>query len=179
MDKALNILYGVQTGDILTLTVDGKSREVAVGGILEHRLFSGNYIVMSEKLIEEFFGVSVDTVLIKADGDIYNTVNELRARFADNNYYVVDVLSAYRWEMQSSDAVFDLIGTLAIVVALFIFAKGQKRAVKRRYVQARSFRRGACRVRIGGISGLCACVCNIGVAYRLPYTRAKAVRLIL
>ncbi len=122
LDKALNILYGVQTGDILTLTVDGKSREVAVGGILEHRLFSGNYIVMSEKLIEEFFGVSVDTVLIKADGDIYNTVNELRARFADNNYYVVDVLSAYRWEMQSSDAVFDLIGTLAIVVALFIFA---------------------------------------------------------
>lgn len=122
LDKALTVLYGVDVGDVLKMTVDGTTADVTVGGIMEHRLFSGNYIVMSEDAIAKYFNVSVDTVLIKADGNMNDIVSGLCAKFANNNYYAVDVLTAYRWEMQSTDAVFDLIGTLAIVVAVFIFA---------------------------------------------------------
>ncbi|MCM1306435.1 MAG: ABC transporter permease [Bacteroides sp.] len=122
LDKALTVLYGVQAGDTLDMTVDGNTKAVTVGGILEHRLFSGNYIVISERTAQELFDVSVDTVLITADGKASDIVGNLRTEFANNNYYVVDVLTAYKWEMQSSNAVFDLIGTLAIVVAAFIFA---------------------------------------------------------
>lgn len=121
LDNALSVLYGVKTGDRLTLTLDGVESEVTVGGILQHRLFSGNYIVMSDEVIAERFGTTVDTVVIKADKDVDGVANELRAKFAANNYYVVDVLTAYKWEMESTSAVFDLIGTLAVVVALFIF----------------------------------------------------------
>lgn len=122
LDNALTILYGVKIGDTFTLVLDGKSETVCVGGILEHKLFSGNYIVMSDELILKLYGVAPDTVVLKTTGDVSRIVNDLRAEFASNNYYVVDVLTAYKWDMQSSDAVFDLVGTLAIVVALFIFA---------------------------------------------------------
>ena len=122
LDKALTVLYGVQVGDTLEMTVDGTTMTVTVGGMLEHRLFSGNYIVISEHVMKDLFGTSVDTVLLTVSGNMSDTVNGLRAQFANNNYYVVDVLTAYKWEMQSSNAVFDLIGTLAIVVAVFIFA---------------------------------------------------------
>ncbi len=123
LDKALTVLYGAGVGDEMTLTLDGVSSKVVVGGILDHQLFSGNYIVMSEYAIESAFGVAPDTVVLKSSGgNISETVNRLRENFADNNYYVVDVLTAYRWDMQSTDAVFDLVGTLAIVVAVFIFA---------------------------------------------------------
>lgn len=122
VDVALEKLYGVKVGDKLTLTLEGESRQVIVGGILKHRLFSGNYIVMSEERISELFGIAVDTVVVVADGNTAAAVDALRAKFSNNNYYVVDVLTAYKWDMQSTDAVFDLIGTLAVVVTVFIFA---------------------------------------------------------
>ena len=122
VDLALEKLYGVKVGDTLTLTLDGESRQVIVGGMLSHRLFSGNYIVMSEERIRELFGIAVDTVVVVANGDTSHAVDGLRAKFSSNNYYVVDVLTAYRWDMQSTSAVFDLVGTLAVVVTVFIFA---------------------------------------------------------
>ncbi len=122
VDIALKELYGVDKGDTLVLTIDGRSREFTVGGLLKHRLFSGNYIVMSEKVISDSFAVGADTVAVIAQGDVGNSVSELREKFADKNYYVVDVLTAYKWDMQSTNAVFDLIGTLAVVVTIFIFA---------------------------------------------------------
>ena len=122
LDKALNVLYGVNVGDTLSLEMEGKVAEVTVGGMLDHKLFSGNYIVMSDELIYRLFGIAPDTVVLKAHGDMNRIVGDLRASYASNNYYVVDVLTAYKWDMQSTDAVFDLVGTLAVVVALFIFA---------------------------------------------------------
>lgn len=122
LDKALSVLYGVKEGDVLPMTLDGVTADVRVAGITEHRLFSGNYVLMSEHAIERIFGVHVDTVLLKSQGDVDALVNGLREKFAKNNYYAISVLQAYRWEMQSTDSVFDLIGTLAIVVAVFIFA---------------------------------------------------------
>ncbi len=122
VDIALKELYGVDKGDTLVLTIDGKSRELTVGGLLKHRLFSGNYIVMSEKVIRDSFAVGADTVAVTVHGDVAGAVSALREKFADKNYYVVDVLTAYKWDMQSTNAVFDLIGTLAVVVTLFIFA---------------------------------------------------------
>lgn len=122
LDIALKELYGVKTGDILSFALDDKVAEVTVGGILKHRLFSGNYVVMSDSVISELYGIAPDTVVVTAQSDTAAVADGLRAKFADNNYYAVDVLTAYKWDMQSTDAVFDLIGTLAVVVGVFIFA---------------------------------------------------------
>lgn len=121
LDIALSELYGVREGDTLTLTLDDKSADMIVGGIMEHRLFSGNYIVMSSDLIAREYGIGIDTVLAVSDGDTADAVENLRMAYAGRNYYVVEAVEAYRWEVESMDSVFDLIGTLAVVVALFIF----------------------------------------------------------
>lgn len=122
VDIALQELYGVRVGDRLTFSLDGVSGEVSVGGILKHELFSGNYIVMSSAVIEKLYGIEPDTILLTVDGDMDKTVGELRTKYADRNYYVLKTLDAYKWDMESMNAVFDLIGTLAIVVAIFVFA---------------------------------------------------------
>lgn len=122
VDIALQELYGIKEGDTFDMTLGDKSATVTVGGVLKHELFSGNYIVCSSSMIEKNFDKKIDTVLVLADGDIDKVVDNLRAKYADNNYYVVSTLEAYRWDMESMNAVFDLIGTLAIVVAIFIFA---------------------------------------------------------
>lgn len=122
VDIALQKLYGVQEGDTLDMTLGDVKAQVIVGGVLSHELFSGNYIVASSSMIEKTFGQKIDTVLVLADGNVDNVVDLLRAKYADNNYYVISTLEAYKWDMESMNAVFDLIGTLAIVVAIFIFA---------------------------------------------------------
>ncbi len=122
VDIALQELYGVKVGDTLSFSLDGESADVVVGGVLKHELFSGNYIAMSSKIIENLYGIKTDTVLLTVDGDMESTVGALRTVYADKNYYVIKTLDAYKWDMESMSAVFDLIGTLAIVVAIFVFA---------------------------------------------------------
>lgn len=122
VDIALQKLYGVKEGDVLEMTFGKSKASVVVGGILKHELFSGNYIVTSAKTMEAAFDKKVDTVLVVSDGNIDKAVDALRSEYAVNNYYVISALDAYKWDMESMNAVFDLIGTLAVVVALFIFA---------------------------------------------------------
>lgn len=121
LDKSMNELYGVDVGDTIKLTIDDKTQDVIVGGILRHELFSGNYLIMSAENIKTYFGKDIDTVLVITDGNTTDCVNNLRATFANKNYYCVEVLEVYKWDKESMESVFDLIGTLAVVVALFIF----------------------------------------------------------
>ncbi len=120
VDVALSKLYGVKTGDTLNLTLNGEQKQVIVGGILKHNLFSGNYVVASQSVLEELFGAKAETVLVVTNKDASEVVNTLRAQYATNNYYVVETLEAYRWEQESMSAVFDLVGTLAVTVGIFI-----------------------------------------------------------
>lgn len=122
VDIALQKLYGVKEGDVFEMTISGVKAQVVVGGILKHELFSGNYIVVSAQTADEVFGKKIDTILVVADGDINKAVGALREKYALNNYYAISALDAYRWDMESLDAVFDLIGTLAAVVTILIFA---------------------------------------------------------
>lgn len=121
VDIALYELYGVQVGDEITLTYSNTSQTVKVGGILKHELFSGNYIVASAKTMTELYGALPDTALIIIDGNVDEVVGALREKYASNNYYVVKTLDAYKWDMESMNAVFNLIGTLAAVVWIFVF----------------------------------------------------------
>lgn len=122
VDYALKVLYGVDEGDTLEMTVGDVKSVVIVGGVLKHELFGGNYVVASAKTVARLFGKQIDTVLVISDGDVQNVVGALRERWAQNNYYVISTLDAFKWDMESTQSVFDLIGTLAVVVALFIFA---------------------------------------------------------
>lgn len=122
VDIALQKLYGIKEGDVLEMTLGDSSAQVIVGGVLKHELFSGNYIVVSCENVEKLFGKKTDTVLVVSDGNVDGAVNSLREKYAVNNYYVVSALEAYKWDMESMNAVFDLIGTLAVVVTAFIFA---------------------------------------------------------
>lgn len=119
-DMAFSKLYGVKEGDEIELTVQNETKRVKVGGILSHRLFNGQYIVISEVALEKTFGVKPDTVVLSVKGDIDEISNALRSKFASRNFYVIKTLDAYKWEMQSTQSVFDLVGTYAAVVALFI-----------------------------------------------------------
>ena len=122
VDIALQKLYGIKEGDVLEMTFGKESGQVIVGGVLKHELFSGNYLVVSSKTMESVFDKKVDTVLVVSGGNVQKCVEALREEYAVNNYYVISALDAYKWDMESMNAVFDLIGTLAVVVALFIFA---------------------------------------------------------
>lgn len=121
VDIALYKLYGVKEGDTLYFTFDKVTKPVIVGGLLQHELFSGNYIVISEDMMDELFDKKIDTMLLVIDKDMSETVGALRSKFSANNYYVVEALETYRWDMQSMTSVFDLIGTLAVVVCIFVF----------------------------------------------------------
>ncbi len=122
VDDAFCRLYGIEVGDSLNLTLEGNSVPVTVGGVLSHRLFNGAYVVAGTKTMEKLFGLKPDTVLVTVDGDINRIVDELSARYSSKNYYVIEALEAFKWEMQSVQSVFDLIGTLAFTVAAFILA---------------------------------------------------------
>lgn len=138
IDYAVQQLYGIGKGDKISLVIDDVPRELEVGGILRHRLFNGLYAVVSADVIEAQYGISPDTVLACVDGDMTKTVGALSEKFASRNYYVVEALEAYRWEMQSTQAVFDLVGTLAAVVTAFILAVGIAATLVGRSTEERS-----------------------------------------
>ena len=121
IDFALKELYGVNVGDKIDLKLDDKISQFEVGGILKNDLLSGNYLVINEDIIKKDYDISVDTVLAIVNGDSDKIVNQMRLTYANDNYYVIRVLDAYKWERESLDSVFDLIGTLAVVITLFIF----------------------------------------------------------
>lgn len=121
VDIAMQKLYGINVGDRVKLTVKDTEKEVIVGGILQHELFSGNYIIISSEILESVFSVKTDTILVTSSGDTTQCANNLRTAFSSKNYFVVEVLDAFKWERGSMEAVFSMIGTIAVVVALFIF----------------------------------------------------------
>ncbi len=120
VDVALSKLYGVKDGDTLKMKLDDVEKDVVVGGILKHNLFNGNYVVASSEMLYDLFGAKAETVLVITTGNNKQVVERLRAEYANNNYYAVETLEAYRWDKESMDAVFDLVGTLAVTVGLFI-----------------------------------------------------------
>lgn len=122
VDIAQSKLYGVKEGDTITITLGKKTQEVIVGGILKHELFSGKYVIMSQEVLKNYFDADADTVLAVVDDgqNLDDVVGNMREKFASSNYYVVSALESFKWDMESMQAVFDLIGALSIIVALFI-----------------------------------------------------------
>lgn len=119
LDVSLQKLYGVSVGDELDLTIKDKTIKVFVSGFVQHNLFNGNYIIVdAARLSDE--GIEVDTVLAIADGDVDKAVGNIKQKYASQNYYVVSALEVFKWDKESTSAVFDLVGTLAVVVGLFI-----------------------------------------------------------
>lgn len=121
IDYSTSDLYGVRTGDTLTLDLDGIEHEYTVGGIVRHNFFGGRYIIVSRPSLEENFGVYADTVVLVTSQDASLTAERVRTAFADRNYYAVPAIEAYKWDTQSLDNIFDLVGTLAFVMSLLVF----------------------------------------------------------
>jgi len=119
VDVSMRELYGVDVGDKFEMTVKDKTLDVEIAGFLKHNLFNGNYVIMSAEALEKV-GVDVDTVLVISSKDAGETVGAIKQKYASQNYYVVSALEAYKWDKESTSAVFDLVGTLAVVVGLLI-----------------------------------------------------------
>ena len=119
IDISLQKLYGVSIGDELKLSVKDKTISVYVGGFVNHNLFNGNYIIVSAECLKDE-GVDVDTVLVVASENVDKVAGSIKQKFASRNYYVVTALEAYKWDKESTSAVFNLVGTLAVVVCVFI-----------------------------------------------------------
>lgn len=122
VDVALNKLYGVQQGDTLTISVGDVEKEVVVCGIVEHKLFSGNYIIASKEMLLDQLDLQAEMMLVLAKNSATETANQLRASLAKDNCFAIEALQAYKWDRDSMDAVFDLVGLLAFIVAAFVIA---------------------------------------------------------
>ncbi len=120
IDKAYQELYGLKVGDKVILEIEGKSATLTVGGITRHKLFNGNYVIASIDTFESAYGIGADTVLVVSD-DAEFMAEKIRAQFIDKNYYAVSALTMYKWDAQSLGNVFDLVGTLAIVMAVLVY----------------------------------------------------------
>ena len=122
LDYSMRELYGIDVGSSVALTVDGVSREFEVGALVRHNLFNGAYVIVSSEALNAAFGLSPDTVVLTADGDVGEVADEVRSVFADRNYYALPALEAYEWDTKSLGNVFDLIAALAFVLTLLAFA---------------------------------------------------------
>ena len=97
IDYSTSDLYGVRTGDTLTLDLDGIEHEYTVGGIVRHNFFGGRYVIVSRPSLEECFGVYADTVVLVTSEDTSLVAERVRTTFADRNYYAVPAIEAYKW----------------------------------------------------------------------------------
>lgn len=122
LDGSVRELYGVDKGDFVLLDVDGETRRFEVGGIVRHNLFNGSYVIVSAETLGESFGLSADTVVLLADGDVGDVAREVRSRFADRNYYALPALAAYEWDTRALENVFDLIAALAFMLTALAYA---------------------------------------------------------
>ena len=120
IDKAYQELYKINVGDTVNLEIDGKSAPLKVVGITKHNLFSGNYIICSLDTLKDNFGLGADTILVVAD-DAELMADTIRSQYAEYNYYAVPALTMYKWDAESLGSVFDLVGTLAFVMAVLVF----------------------------------------------------------
>ncbi len=121
IDYAYSQLYGAKVGDNVTLSLGNQSADVSVVGITRHNLFSGNYLIISKQTLMDKFGMGVDTVLVVADYDATVVAERIRSDYSAKNYYTVEALTAYEWDASSMNAIFDLVGVLAIVLFAFVF----------------------------------------------------------
>lgn len=120
IDKAYQELYKINVGDKITLDIDGKSATLTVCGIVSHNLFNGNYAVVSLGTLKDMYGMGADTILVVAD-DASKTADAIRSQYAERNYYSIEALTMYRWDAESLGSVFDLVGTLAFVMAVLVY----------------------------------------------------------
>ena len=120
IDKAYQELYGINVGDKVTVEIEGKSGVLTVAGITRHKLFNGNYIIASLDTFEAEYGMGADTVLVVSD-DAALMAEKIRSEFVKKNYYAVDALTLYKWDAESLGNVFDLVGTLAIVMVVLVY----------------------------------------------------------
>lgn len=122
LDFSMHELYGIDVGDPVTLVIDGESTEFEVGALVRHSLFNGAYVILSEDALAERAGLAPDTVVVVADGDVSDTAELVRSKFADRNYYAVPALEAYSWDTRSLENVFDLVAALAFMLTALVFA---------------------------------------------------------
>lgn len=139
VDVSLQKLYGVGLGDELEMVVKDKKVKLSVAAFVQHNLFNGNYVIVSSDCLAEE-DIEVDTVLVVSSGDVNKTVGNIKQKYASQNYYVVDALEAYKWDKESTSAVFDLVGTLAIVVGMFILIVSVFAAIVGRSAEEKSRR---------------------------------------
>ena len=120
IDKAYQELYKINVGDTVNLEIDGKSASLKVVGITKHNLFSGNYLICSLDTLKQNFDMEADTILVVCD-DASLMADKIRSQYAEKNYYAVEALTLYKWDAESLGSVFDLVGTLAFVMAVLVY----------------------------------------------------------
>lgn len=118
IDKTYSFLYGLKVGDKIQVSLENQKSQFEVGGIVEHRLFSGNYIVIAREQIKKHLNIpSFDTVLLTSKNPD-KVVKDLRLQFSQENYFVIKALDIYNWDIKALDKVFLLLGLLGVLVAI-------------------------------------------------------------
>ena len=123
MDKTMQRLYGVQAGDEVIITIEGKEEKVEVGGILSSPLFVGNYIIIPPSTLLAKFGIKANNTMITTTSDTTpnNVVNIIRSKYAgEHNYYAAALMDMYKFDISFLNNVFLMIGILAGIILLMI-----------------------------------------------------------
>ncbi len=118
VDYSYSLLFGVEEGDVVNLKIDGQIQPFFVGGILKHKLFTGNYVIVAREVLADAFQMpAFDTVLARAT-NVKNTTLKLQSQFVEKNYFAITALDMYGWDIQSLKDVFALIGVLGGIVLI-------------------------------------------------------------
>ena len=123
IDKAFHRLNGVDVGDMVTITIEGKEKQLEVGGILSSPLFVGNYIIVPPNTLLAQFDIKTNNTMITTKSDTTPTevVNIIRSKYAgEHNYYAAALMDMYKFDISFLNNVFLMIGILAGIIMLMI-----------------------------------------------------------
>ncbi len=121
LDLAMQKVYGVKTGDKISIIYNGKEREFEIGGITSSMLFVGKYAIVSPTAMKDSFDVSPNMIMIrcKPGVDPESVVGLIRSEYAGNhNYYALSITTAYSFDIKFVDHLFLMIGILAIIISI-------------------------------------------------------------
>jgi len=89
-------IFDIRQGDELAVTINGIRKNIEVSGFYHSYLYGGRTAIINRDYLAEQFGIPLyDTILLKSEGDINETVMKIRADMGVNNLIVENINEAF------------------------------------------------------------------------------------
>lgn len=119
IDISYSKLYGVKTGDEISITINGTTKQIAVVGFYSSYLHICRTAIMSNELMSELFDVPLyDSIVCKTTGDIEQTVSKIRAALGTYNIVAYNKTSAFAIYLDILETLVDFSNVFSFFVIL-------------------------------------------------------------